>query len=563
MHGLIELCDSSFSPDHQLAFGPEGPLLWTKLMADVAEFRVDLQTRQGNSYALFEVDSYKFSVALLALLAENCRVYLPGENHEGVVEALQLEKVVFIGDFAGLPCSQVVSSPVPVEAASLSLSLGGEIVVFTSGSTGEPKAIVKSLIQIDAELKALESKFGAEMGDCRIFSTVSHQHFYGLLFSVLWPLCAGRIFWRRPFIDPMIMAAETMAIESATWVMSPGHLHRLSPDMPWASLRVAVKTVFSSGGPLDASAAQIVAAALGSPPWEVLGSSETGGIACRQQFSAGEPWQPMGPVEVSLGDGGVLMVRSPFLPDGDWYQSADQASFTDNGRFVLGRRIDRIVKLEGKRVSLPEVEAVLQEDDWVADAHTLVIQRNRQMVAAVIVLTEMGIAELVEGGQQNLFRRLRTRLSRRLPALAIPRLWRVVGTLPRNAQGKLVRARMESLFGSQRLPMVLGESYSEIGCVLTLFIDRSSPYFEGHFSQTPVLPGVVQIMWAERFARDYVDLVGEFSSMQGVKFKDIVSPGAVLTLTLNYDTSKAQLDFSYESARSQHSQGRLRYEVER
>jgi 3-hydroxymyristoyl/3-hydroxydecanoyl-(acyl carrier protein) dehydratase len=563
MHGLIELCDSSFSPDHPVAFGPEGPLLWNNLMADVAACRAHLQIDQTTAYALFETDSYKFAVALLALLAENCRVYLPGENHEGVVEALQLEKVAFIGDFAGLSCLQVALSRIPAKAALPNLRLGGEVVVFTSGSTGAPKAIVKSLLQIDAELKALESAFGAEMGDCRIFSTVSHQHFYGLLFSVLWPLCAGRIFWRRPFIDPMIMAAETMAIESSVWVMSPGHLHRLSPDMPWASLRGAVKAVFSSGGPLDAGAAQAVATALGAPPWEVLGSSETGGIACRQQFSAGEPWHPMEPVEVRLGESGALMVRSPFLPDSDWYQSADQASLADDGRFILGRRIDRIVKLEGKRVSLPEVEAVLQEDDWVMDAHTLVIERNRQVVAAVIVLTETGIAELVESGQQNLFRRLRARLSRRLPAVAIPRLWRVMGALPRNAQGKLVRARMENLFGSRRLPMVLGESYSEVGCALTLFIDRSSPYFEGHFSQAAVLPGVVQIMWAEQFARDYVDLVGEFSSMQKVKFKDIVSPGAVLTLSLNYDASKGQLDFRYESTRSQHSQGRLRYEVDR
>jgi len=89
------------------------------------------------------------------------------------------------------------------------------LVVYTSGTNGEPLAIGKSLAQLDAEVHALEARFGAlcdtglapvnlateamagfdDDDDVEmpvIWATVTHQHIYGLLFRVLWPLAAGR-----------------------------------------------------------------------------------------------------------------------------------------------------------------------------------------------------------------------------------------------------------------------------------------------------------------------------------------------------------------------------------
>ena len=64
------------------------------------------------------------------------------------------------------------------------------ITFFTSGSTGKPKEIEKTVSQLECEIKELQ-----KMWPCRyasFYSTVSHQHIYGLLFSLLWPVCAGR-----------------------------------------------------------------------------------------------------------------------------------------------------------------------------------------------------------------------------------------------------------------------------------------------------------------------------------------------------------------------------------
>ena len=73
------------------------------------------------------------------------------------------------------------------------------LVIYTSGSTGVAQAIPKNLSQMSAEIATLETQFGDVIDDADIVATVSHQHIYGLLFNVLWPLSAGRAFAARSF----------------------------------------------------------------------------------------------------------------------------------------------------------------------------------------------------------------------------------------------------------------------------------------------------------------------------------------------------------------------------
>ncbi|EPN84863.1 AMP-binding protein, partial [Pseudomonas syringae pv. actinidiae ICMP 19101] len=82
----------------------------------------------------------------------------------------------------------------------------------------------------------------------------------------------------------------------------------------------SVRRVFSSGGALPAEAAQSLQQRLGQWPTEILGSSETGGIAWRQ----GEPcWQAFDGIELSQDSEGALRISSPYLPSGHVEQTAD------------------------------------------------------------------------------------------------------------------------------------------------------------------------------------------------------------------------------------------------
>lgn len=94
---------------------------------------------------------------------------------------------------------------------------------------------------------------------------------------------------------------------------------------------------------------------------------------------------------------------------------------------------------------------------------------------------------------------------------------------------------------------------------LDLHIPTELAYFPGHFPNLPVLPGVVQIDWAVRYARQYFTLNSGFTTLEHIKFQSIVLPDTKLELLLNWDGQKNQLEFSYTTSERKYSSGRIAF----
>ena len=193
---------------------------------------------------------------------------------------------------------------------------------------------------------------------------------------MLWPLAAG-----RPFAAERLVFNEEIAQRiagPAVLVASPAHLRRLPDALDWSAARAGLRGVFSSGGPLPPEAAESALALLGVAPVEVYGSSETGGVAWRQRARHGDTWQPLPGIEFRIDDG-ELCVRSPHLPDLAWWRTADRATPAGDGMdgFELHGRVDRIVKIEEKRVSLTAMEQRLAASDDIAEARVLMLADER------------------------------------------------------------------------------------------------------------------------------------------------------------------------------------------
>jgi acyl-coenzyme A synthetase/AMP-(fatty) acid ligase len=75
-------------------------------------------------------------------------------------------------------------------------------------------------------------------------------------------------------------------------------------------------------------------------------------------------------VQLSQSEDGALIIASAYLPTGHVEHTADAARIEADGRFELLGRLDRIVKLEEKRISLPMLEQALVTHDWVAEARS-------------------------------------------------------------------------------------------------------------------------------------------------------------------------------------------------
>lgn len=425
----------------------------------------------------------------------------------------------------------------------------------TSGSSGEPKRIDKSLRQLANEVEALERLWGTDLGEACIIGSVATQHIYGLLFRVLWPLCAGRAFVRKQLAFPEDLQRASREHPAFAWVASPALLKRMGDNLDWPALS-AVRRVFSSGGALPADAAHSLQQRLQQWPTEILGSSETGGIAWRQGASL---WQPFAGVELSQDADGALLIASPYLPAGHVEHTADAASIAADGRFELLGRLDRIVKLEEKRISLPMLEQALVAHDWVGEARLGVVQENRAVLGALLVLSEEGLFALREHGRRSLTEALRKHLSEHCEALALPRRWRLVRQLPLNSQGKLPQADIEALLLAPRpkAPEVLEQVETAGEWSLQLAVPADLAYFSGHFPKAPVLPGVVQVEWALQLGQQLLDLPGKFAGMEVLKFQQLVRPGDEIQLHLRFDRERGKLYFAYRNDTATCSSGRI------
>jgi len=442
----------------------------------------------------------------------------------------------------------------PLAAAELDLDRC-QLSLCTSGSSGEPKRIDKSLRQMANEVEALEQLWGSGLGDACLIASVAAQHIYGLLFRVLWPLCAGRCFIRQQLAFPEDMQRASRQHASFAWVASPALLKRMTDNLDWPALST-VRRVFSSGGALPADAAQALHQRLGQWPTEILGSSETGGIAWRQGPNL---WQPFSDVQLSQSEDGALRIASAYLPAGHVEQTADAARIEADGRFELLGRLDRIVKLEEKRISLPMLELALVKHDWVVEARLGVVNEQRASLGALLVLSDSGLFALREHGRRALTQHLRQHLSQHCEALALPRRWRLLRQLPLNSQGKLPQAQVDALLLAPRpkLPEVLSQTEVDGQWILTLGIPPDLAFFSGHFPKTPVLPGVVQVDWALNLGQQLLALPPRFAGMEVLKFQQLVRPGDQLELTLRFDPERSKLHFAYRNANAACSSGRI------
>ena len=322
------------------------------------------------------------------------------------------------------------------------------IEMFTSGTTGEPKQVVKRLSQFESEVSVLEQVFGERVGDAKILATVPHQHIYGLLFQILWPLAASRPFLAEPCSSPDFLLAELTRAPHAVLVSSPAQLSRLHHLVNFSVFRGRLSQIFSSGGPLADEDNEALVKALGEPPVEVFGSTETGGVAWRQRRDGNDSddWTLFPGVKASVDDSGGLVVCS--LPTGgERVGIADAVEVLSNGRLRLGGRLDRLVKLEGKRVSLAEIENFLRKHPLVYDAAVVLIKGHRSVLGAAVVLKEPDDHSLSESRRATV-ESLRRHLAGRFEAVLLPRRWRFPAALPHNDRGKLLPEAVVQLFGS-------------------------------------------------------------------------------------------------------------------
>ena len=519
------------APETLVAVGGPGSRTLGELLGDAGAVARALPAPEpGAEVLLFCEDRYRFAAGLLGAWARGFAVALP-PNAQG--ETLRLlasreQTRAFLHDHDGAAAGGIDLRPLLARspgapAGPLAFEPSRHLVtVYTSGSTGPYQPCRKTAAQLLGEAALQARTFGVTAAD-RFLATVPPHHIYGLLFGVLVPLTAGAAFVRTTPFHAEAVAAELRTQGATVLVSVPAHLRSLAL-LDAAKFR-GVRLLLSSAGALDSGTQERISH-LGPDAFEILGSSETGGIATRRAAS-GAGWRPLAGVRIEAGEAGQLLLDSPFLEAGlpRPHPCADRIALLGDGSFQHLGRLDDVVKVAGKRVALSDVEARLRAQPGVTDAAVLAVDSPRHGTELRVVAAGPGLDAAA----------LRQALLLHFDATIVPRQVHVLAQLPSMENGKLARARLLELTGGggNDLPArwLDGEGDARR---FEVEIRADLPWFRGHFDGFPILPGVVQLelIVVAQIRRSWPEL-GAVRRLTRVKFRRPVRPGQTLVLALS------------------------------
>jgi acyl-coenzyme A synthetase/AMP-(fatty) acid ligase len=554
--------------DDLVAFGDRGPRTAGQLLADAAVVAAALPEPTDGSHVLlvFQNDRYLMAVALLASLHRGHAVMLPPNTRRDSIFELseRPETAAILHDTeAGLSLQierllERGGSTAPLAEASLPAR---EIIatVFTSGTTSAMAPWPKTARQLLGEAWMLGASFGVGPG-ARVVGTVPPGHIYGLLYTVLVPLLRGAAFLRETPLHGEAIGARVAAHGADVLVTVPAHLRSFE-----AVDRQAMRTishVFASTAPLAEDVAASFLARHGVAVTEVLGSTETGGIAWRAR-TPGARFTPLDEVAISIDADARLLVDSPFVDSRMErpFRTADLAELGEDGTFVHLGRADGVVKVGGKRVSLPAMEDILRGMEGVSDAAVVAIDagpgRGSQILAAFA-------SEGVSASE------IRAALLDRFDPSCLPRRLLAVDALPREENGKLQRASLLRLFGLTPAgrpiawEVEVGEAETahdgeRVRHEIPVSIPEDFGFFDGHFVGYPILPGAAQLteLVVPRVRELHPEL-GDVFGFTKLKFLGRIQPGDALRVVL--EVRGATAAFEIRKAGEICSAGSLEFE---
>lgn len=393
------------------------------------------------------------------------------------------------------------------------------VELFTSGTTGRPERYEKTAAQLLGEARVLGPLL--DLGpECVVLSTVPLHHLYGLLFGLLAPLQAGArmvddVAAEPARFHPHRVAAAVDEFGVTHLVTIPAHIRSLvDAAVPLPGLRAVV----SSAAFLPRAWAAQLEELCGARVLDVLGSTETGGIAIRRT-ATDSSYQPLPGVSVRIGADEHLEVTSPYCGGEGTLRTGDRARWAPGGRFEHLGRDDGVVKVGGRRFSLQELEAKALEIPGVSDA--LAFSKPTDSARGSEVWLVVASAVLDRAG-------LHGELAARVDPLLIPRRLRVLGRLPRDERGKLPRSVIQRYVSLPGFDLV---DLSLTPFRLELSVRKDSPRFAGHFPGAPVLPAVAQLL--DLVAPEVERLSGAcVQAARRLKWQAPVLPGQLVVLTI-------------------------------
>jgi long-chain acyl-CoA synthetase len=337
-------------------------------------------------------------------------------------------------------------------------------IVFTSGTTGQPRGVVLTHRNLASDFAPIERAFERRerwirpLGTLPFLTTLPLSHMFGQAMNVFLPLFMGL---SVAFVPPRPAEVREAARRLGAWglftvprlldllglevrrlLREEGALEKIQkrqarferwPFMIQALLFPRLAGIFGrrfrllvSGGAPLAEEVQRFWESLGYLVIQGYGLTETAPIvSISNPFDRrpGGVGRPLGIQEVSLGAEGEILVRGPNVtqgyfgeaaarnPDG-WLRTGDVGELDPEGRLrIRGRLKDVIVTPEGENVFPADVEAAFRPSEGVREACVLGVSEGAAEHVHAVLLMEQGChaEEAVVAANERLQPRQRVR----------------------------------------------------------------------------------------------------------------------------------------------------------
>ena len=551
-------------PDYVPFIDGNKSISFVQFQSDVQRFCAAFQKIDEPSVILhIAKDIYLFYVCFFGLLHAQKDIVLPAHLTDATLAGLKSLTPVLVSnvDFVGFDGVRVNPTAVITdEKATLSPITGRFVSFFTSGSTGAPKQIKKNFDTLAAEVymhSEIQQSFTAQ--NPVFIATILPNHMFGMLWRFLFPLCNGITQDLDTVISPEDIQQKQRLYDKVLLATTPTFMNEMAAYAEQYQFLENCLAIYSSGSLLSRQTSEEMGRLFGVSPYEVFASTETGGIAFRQQAN-GDLFHVFPCVKIEKNEQSCIrVIRSDFsymLPfDMQDVIQSDAPAPTD---FALLGRNDRVVKIAENRLNLNDMETKLNQHEWVAESYILPMQsHNNTLLGAVICLTEAGKEFLKTQGKVPLVRLFKQHLSLWYNKNILPKKVRFVYRIYKNPQGKILKKEMENLFDSPVAEPVI-ENLKHNGDVLTadLTFLKDSAYFQGHFANHPILPGVMQLHTAFYFLKHFFGVEPERYAIDKLKFAGLILPDTTVHFKMEKRAPDA-FDFSFYNDNKVCSSGKI------